>query len=104
MMKYISIETTINGKFLCPIGTGLIAKLTTGSTSQIKLYSGDSLGAGYADQGLGLQLGGTGFNQAFVDNINAAIVESLQSDYRAKPVAVAIPSGVSVQVFGVDAF
>ena len=102
MIKYISIETENNGKFLCPIGTGLIVKRN--GTGQIKLVNGDSLGAGYADEGLGLSLAGSGFNQALVDNINAAIVESLQSDYRAKPVAVTIPSGVSVQVFDVDAF
>ena len=102
MMKYISIETTNSGKFLCPIGTGLIVKRS--SATQIKLICGDSLGAGYATEGLGLVIAGAGFNQAFVDNINAAIVESLQSDYRAKPVAVVIPSGNVVQNFGVDAF
>lgn len=103
MMKYISIETTTSGKFLCPIGTGLIVKRSSTGT-QIKLICGDSLGAGYGDQGLGLMLSGTGFTQALVDNINAAIVESLQSDYRAKPVAVVIPSGNVVQNFGVDGF
>ena len=102
MMKYISIETTSNGKFLCPIGTGLIVKRS--SAFQINLICGDSLGAGYGDEGLGLILAGTGFTQALVDNINAAIVESLQSDYRAKPVAVVIPSGVGVQTFDVDGF
>lgn len=101
MMKYISIETANDGKLLIPIGTGLLVRRE--SAVKVSFFNGDSLGMGYegADK-VGLKLTGTGFTQALVDNINAAIVESLQSNYRAKPVAVKIPSGNAVNDFDVS--
>lgn len=67
------------------------------------LYYVDALGQREEESSiLELQLSGTGFNQAFTDNVNAAIVESLRSDYKAKPVAVKIPSGVVVNSYLVD--
>ena len=100
MLKYISIETVNDGKALIPIGSGLFIK-TFGTF--MFLYYVDALGQREQEASiLELQISGTGFNQALTDNVNAAIVESLQSDYKAKPVAVKIPSGVTVNSYYVD--
>ena len=104
MMKYISIETANDGKALIPIGTGLYVKRRPlgGVNFLILLYYVDALGQREQDSYITeLTLTGTGINQALTDNINAAIVESLQSDYKAKPVAVKIPSGVVVNSYAV---
>jgi len=100
MLKYISIETVSNGKALIPIGKGLYVKRN--GANIMFLYYADALGQREQEAYITeLQLTGTGFNQALTDNINAAIVESLQSDYRAKAVAVKIPSGVVVNSYAV---
>ena len=102
MLKYISIETVNNGKALIPIGAGLYVKRVN---NIMFLFYADALGQGQMQGSfMELMIYGTGFNQALTDNINAAIVESLQSDYRAKPVAVKIPSGVVVNSFQVEGF
>jgi hypothetical protein len=100
MLKYISIETVNNGKALIPISTGLFIK---NFGTFMLLYYADALGQREQETYITeLTLVGTGFNQQFTDNVNAAIVQSLQSDYKAKPVAVKIPSGVVVSRFEVE--
>ncbi len=100
MLKYIYIETVNDGKALIPVSTGLL--VVKESATSIRFYSGDSLGMAFDGSSIGLVVTGTGFTQGLVDNINSAIVQSLQSNYRAKAVAVEIPAGNVVNDFEVN--
>ena len=87
MAKYITISTTNDGVLQAPICDGMLARLR--SATLVQLFTGVT-GTNV------LKLTCTGANQALIDNINAALRNAAETNWRDVISPVTIPSGVVV--------
>ncbi len=87
MAKYITISTTNDGVLQAPIGDGMMARLR--SATVVEVFS-SAFGSNK------LELTCTGANQALIDNINAAIKNAAETNWRVVLSPVTVPAGVTV--------
>ena len=87
MAKYITISTTNDGVLQAPIGDGIMARLR--SATVVEVFS-SAFGSNK------LELTCTGANQALIDNINAAIKNAAETNWRVVLSPVTVPAGVTV--------
>lgn len=87
MAKYITISTTNDGVLQAPIADGMMARLR--SATIVEVFS-SAFGSNK------LELTCTGANQALIDNINAAIRDAAETNWRDVLSPVTVPAGVTV--------
>lgn len=87
MAKYITISTTNDGVLQAPIGDGMMPRLR--SATIVEVFS-SAFGSNK------LELTCTGANQALIDNINAAIRNAAETNWRDVLSPVTVPAGVTV--------
>ena len=95
MAKYLSISTSNDGVLQAPIGVGMMAELT--SAAAVRLYLGGTVTHHIA-------LTCTGANQAFIDNINAALKSAAETSWTNAVSEVSIPAGVAVTDYAMTVF
>jgi hypothetical protein len=95
MAKYLSISTSNDGVLQAPVGVGMMAELT--GANEVRLYLGSTVTHH-------IKLTCTGANQAFIDNINAALKSAAETSWTNAIEAVTVPAGVVVTDYAMTVF
>jgi hypothetical protein len=95
MAKYLSISTSNDGVLQAPVGVGMMAELT--GATEVRLYLGSTVTHH-------IKLTCTGANQAFIDNINAALKSAAETSWTNAIEAVTVPAGVVVTDYAMTVF
>jgi hypothetical protein len=95
MAKYLSISTSNDGVLQAPVGVGMMAELT--GATEVRLYLGSTVTHH-------IKLTCTGANQAFIDNINAALKSAAETSWTNAIEAVTVPAGVVVTDYEMTVF